>query len=108
MTLTEVSISHIVLSTRFLSFYLGDDIREFVRSTPRSLFGAGRILRPFQSGSRHAAMRANEGGGALWHGKHCTVGDIFVDVEVLDLVAGCSVELRHFLEHSLCDFGSGT
>jgi len=106
--LTEVSISHIVLSTRCMSFYLGDDTRKFVRSMPRSLFDAGRILRPFQSSSRHAAMRANKGRGALWHGKHCAVREIFVDVEVLNLVAGRSIELGNFLEHSLCDFGSGT
>ena len=106
--LTKVSISHIVLFASFLSFHLGDDIRKFVRGTPRSLFNVGRILRPFQSGSRHATMRANKGGGALWHSKHCAVRDIFVEVKVLDLVAGRSIELRHFLEHSLCDFGSGT
>jgi len=47
--MTEISISH-VAHTRYLSFCLGDDIRELAQSTLHALLDAGRVLRSFHSG----------------------------------------------------------
>ena len=48
--LTKISISH-VTPTRYLSFCLGDHIRELAHSTLHGLFNAGRVLSSFIAAS---------------------------------------------------------
>lgn len=90
--LTEIPVTAIV-RTRYLSFHLADDLREFVGSTPRGFLGAGCISGPFHSGTCHPSGSAEKGGGALRHGEQLAVREVVEYVEVFEFVPGRRIEL---------------